>query len=51
MDNKLIIIKLIGVIMVIDGIWSLVTKKNNHQWLLDVGRVCRVALGGALLYM
>ena len=50
MDKELII-RIIGIVMIIDGIWSLNTKKNNHQWLLDVGRVCRVALGGALLYM
>jgi len=50
MDKELII-RIIGIVMIIDGIWSLNTKKNNHQWLLDVGRVCRVALGGVLLYI
>jgi len=51
MDKELII-RIIGIVMIVDGIWSLNTKKNNHTpWYLDVGRVVRVALGGVLLYM
>jgi hypothetical protein len=43
------LIKLIGLLMIIDGIWSLKTEKNNHWFIGDLGRWVRVACGGILL--
>ena len=51
MEYRAIIIKLIGVVIFIDGMWSMLTKKNNHQWLLDAGRVVRTMIGCVLYFI
>lgn len=41
----------IGGLLIVDGIWSLLTPKNTHLWLLDIGRVVRVFLGIGVLFL
>lgn len=43
------IIRFIGLFIIIDGIWSLMTKKNNHWFVGDLGRWARTICGGILL--
>lgn len=41
--------KFLGFIILIDGIWSLMTQKNNHTLFLDFGRWVRVIIGLILI--
>ena len=41
--------KLIGAVIIVDGIWSLYTWRNRHDWFTDVGRMVRIVLGVMLL--
>jgi len=43
------IICLLGLLMVIDGLWSLKTERNKHEWLLDIGRWVRLGVGFILI--
>ncbi|MBA7495386.1 hypothetical protein ES702_05968 [subsurface metagenome] len=44
-------IQLVGVLLIIDSIWSLRTEQNNHFWYLDLGRWFRLALGIYLIWI
>jgi len=43
--------KLIGIVMIIDGVWSLCTPRNRHDWVTDLGRLVRIGLGVYLIWI
>jgi len=44
------LIKIIGVLLIIDGIWSLLTPKNYHWFMGDLGRWARTICGLILIF-
>lgn len=40
----------IGILLIVDGVWSLLTKKNNHWFAGDLGRWVRTLAGVILLW-
>jgi len=41
----------IGILLIVDGVWSLLTKKNNHWFAGDLGRWVRTLAGVVLLWL
>jgi len=46
-----IVIKVIGVVMILEGIIQMTVKTNNHNYYLDCLRLCRIVLGGVLFFI
>lgn len=46
-----IVIKVIGLVMILDGIIQMTVKTNNHNCYLDFIRLCRITLGGVLFFI
>ena len=42
-------IKAFGILLIIDGAWSLQTQKNRHWFVGDLGRWVRLAIGLAMV--
>ena len=47
--KKLNWLKICGVILIIDGLWSLIHPELPHTYLFDLGRLVRAGIGLYLL--
>ena len=43
------IVKILGIIILLDGLLSIIYARNTHTLLLDVGRVARMIIGILLI--
>ena len=43
--------RLVGIVLIYDGVWSLVTPRNRHDWVTDLGRLVRIGLGVYLIWI
>jgi len=48
---KEIVVKIIGIVIILDGIVQMTVKSNNHNCYLDFIRLCRITLGGVLFFI